>query len=121
MAFFNSAGFTEPVIRVFSSLRRASIPAAVVLLLGSDAAFALAGAEIEGDVHQAARIKAYEAQIACGEIRATVPLAALPHGRVAAFVDQGVALVQHGTGHAYSRSMMVALAMPPPSHIVCRP
>src|SRR6185312_15556999 len=74
-------------------LPRGVIAAALAVLIASDATFALAGAEIEGDARQAARIAAYEAQIACGQAPAMAPLAALPPGAVAAFVDQGPAVL----------------------------
>jgi hypothetical protein len=74
-------------------LPRGPVLAAVAALLISDAAFALAGAELEGSAHQAARIKAYQAQFACGGADAMAPLNRLPKGRVAAFVDQGPAVL----------------------------
>jgi hypothetical protein len=63
------------------------------MLLVSDASFALVGADIEGEAQQAARIKAFQAQFACGEKDAMAPLNRLAPGRVAAFVDQGPAVL----------------------------
>ena len=68
---------------------RSALAAALAILLFSDAAFALAGSYIESDAKQAARIRAFNAQVACGEDESLAPLKALPPGRVAGFVDQG--------------------------------
>ena len=80
-------------------LTRNVVAAALAVLLFSDAAFALAGSYIEGDAKQAARIKGFNAQVACGEEESLAPLKALPPGRIAAFVDQGPGVLAF-TGHA---------------------
>ena len=74
-------------------LPRGLIPAALAILLFSDAAFALAGSALEGQARQAARIAAFNRQVACGEKPAMAALSALPVGRVAGFVDQGPAIL----------------------------
>ncbi len=74
------------------------LPLACGLLLGSDVTFALAGDLIEGPGHDA-RIAAYVRQVGCADEQALTPLKALPPGRVAAFVDQGPAVLAY-TRHA---------------------
>jgi hypothetical protein len=81
-------------------LPRGLILTAFAVLFASDAAFALAGSEMEGAAQQAARIQAFEAQSACGEPRSIRPLAALPAGAVAGFVDQGPAILLYSTDSA---------------------
>lgn len=76
-------------------LPRGPVLAATAMLLVSDASFALVGAEIEGVAQQAVRIKAFQAQFSCGERNAMAPLNRLAPGRVAAFVDQGPAVLLH--------------------------
>lgn len=76
--------------------------AALAVLIFSDAAFALAGSYIEGDAKQAARIHAFNAQVACGEDESLAPLKALPPGRVAGFVDQGPGVL------AFTRHAVIA-------------
>lgn len=74
------------------------VPLAVGLLLGSDITFALAGDFIEGSGHDK-RIAAYTSQVGCADEKALAALKALPPGRVAAFVDQGPAVLAY-TRHA---------------------
>jgi hypothetical protein len=74
------------------------VPLAFGLLLGSDITFALAGDFIEGSGHDK-RIAAYTSQVGCADEKALAPLKALPPGRVAAFVDQGPAVLAY-TRHA---------------------
>jgi uncharacterized membrane protein (UPF0136 family) len=71
------------------------VPVALGLVLCSDAAFAIAGGLIEGPSRQAARVEAFHAQENCGDAPAVAPLRALPPGRVAAFVDQGPAILAY--------------------------
>jgi len=83
-------------------LSRSVLAAALAVLLFSNAAFALAGSYIEGEGRQAARIKAFDAQVACGEEDPLMPLNALPMGRVAGFVDQGPGVL------AFTRHAVIA-------------
>jgi uncharacterized membrane protein (UPF0136 family) len=78
------------------------ITLAFALLLFSDDAFAIGGVLLEGPSNQAARIAAFRAQEDCGSETAMAPLKALPPGRVAAFMDQGPAIL------AYTRDAAVA-------------
>jgi len=74
------------------------VPLAFGLLLGSDITFALAGDFIEGPGHDK-RMAAYTSQVGCADEKSLAPLKALPPGRVAAFVDQGPAVLAN-TRHA---------------------
>jgi hypothetical protein len=71
------------------------IPLAFALLLVSDDAFAIGGVLLEGPQKQAARIAAFRAQEDCGSETAMATLRALPPGRVAAFMDQGPAILAY--------------------------
>ena len=83
-------------------LTRNVVAAALAVLLFSDAAFALAGSYIEGDAKQAARIKGFNAQVACGEDDSLSVLKSLPPGKVADFVDQGPGVL------AFTRHAVIA-------------
>jgi hypothetical protein len=74
------------------------VPLVFGLLLGSDITFALAGDFIEGSSHDK-RIAAYTSQVGCADEASLAPLRSLPRGRVAAFVDQGPAVLAY-TDHA---------------------
>jgi MFS family permease len=74
---------------------------AAILLCGGGC-FSLLGAMLEGGNHLTARIKAFERQEACGDRSAMTVLAHLPPGRVAAFVDQGPAIL------AYTKDSAIA-------------
>jgi hypothetical protein len=77
------------------ALPRGVVVAALAILICSDAAFALGGVQIEGDAPHNVRIAAFHQQVACGEAPAMAPLAGLPPGRVAGFVDQGPAIMAY--------------------------
>lgn len=73
------------------------------LLVSCDAAFAVVGGTlIEPNAHVAARISAYDAEIGCGAPDAMAPLRRLRRGRVAAFVDQGPAVLAYTDDSAIS-------------------
>jgi len=74
------------------------VPLALALVMGSDAAFAVTGGLLEGQGREA-RITAFQRQVGCGSEASMAPLKALPPGRVAAFVDQGPAILAY-TGDA---------------------
>ena len=76
-------------------LPRGAFLTALALLVANDASFAVEGVQIEGVQQHIGRIGKYHAQAACGEPAAMAPLAALPPGRVAGFVDQGPALLAY--------------------------
>jgi hypothetical protein len=69
------------------------------MLLASGAAFILASALAEGQDRVALRAMTFGAQEDCGHEPALAALKALPPGRVAAFVDQGPAILAY-TGDA---------------------
>lgn len=82
------------------ALRRRSIVwLAAAILVCSSGAFTLAGALLEGQDKVALRVMAFHAQEDCGGEKAMAALNALPPGRVAAFVDQGPAILAY-TGDA---------------------
>lgn len=70
-------------------------------LLGSSAVFTVLAAAMEGPA-LAVRAKRFQAQVACGSREAMAPLQTLPRGRVAAFTDQGPAVL------AYTHDAVVA-------------
>lgn len=72
----------------------APFAAIAAILFLSDAAFAVAGGTlIESNSHLSSRIDEYHAQLGCNSTEGLSPLALLPKGRVAAFVDQGPAVL----------------------------
>ena len=79
--------------------KRSIVWLAVAILVASGGAFTLAGALAEGQDKVAGRAMRFEAQQACGHQPAMAALKALPPGRVAAFVDQGPAVLAY-TGDA---------------------
>jgi hypothetical protein len=79
--------------------KRSPVLRAVALLLANGAAFTLASAQAEGQTRITARANAFARQVACGQEPAMAPLKALPAGRVAAFVDQGPAILAY-TSHS---------------------
>jgi hypothetical protein len=81
-------------------LPRGVIFTALALLVVSDVSFAFEAVQIEGVQPHLLRIEKYQAQAACGEKAAMAPLVSLPPGRVAAFVDQGPAIMAYTTDSA---------------------
>jgi hypothetical protein len=75
---------------------------AVALLVCSGGAFALAGVNLVGQDRMAQTVMRFHAQVACGEEPAMALLNAQPRGRVAAFVDQGPAIM------AYTKDAAIA-------------
>jgi hypothetical protein len=72
----------------------------MAVTLSSGTAFAIVGGNIiERGEHEAARVKAVELASDCGTPRAMQALSRLPKGRVAAFVDQGPAILAY-TAHS---------------------
>lgn len=69
------------------------------ILLGNSAAFTLAGVVLEGTDHVQRRVAAFHRQEACASPSALALLGAQPASRIAAFVDQGPAILAY-TGHA---------------------
>lgn len=86
--------FALPVLAA-ALTRLRLVPLAMALLLGNQAAFAVAGVAIEGKARHDARIQAFQAQNACAAPAAIGLLNAHPPGRVAAFVDQGPAILAY--------------------------
>jgi len=72
--------------------RRLPLLAAAVLVC-SDSAFVLAGAAMEGPAHLQRRVDAFRRQRNCASASAIALLERRPSGRVAAFVDQGPAIL----------------------------
>lgn len=88
--FFALPGFAAALARLW---HRRALGLALALLLGNQAALAFAGVAIEGRTRHDARIAAFAAQVACAAPDAVGLLNAQPPGRVAAFVDQGPAIL----------------------------
>jgi hypothetical protein len=78
-----------------AATRLKPVPLTLALLLGNEAAFAVAGAALEGRDHLNARVAVHARQLACLTPAAMAPLARLPPGRVAAFDDQGPAVLAY--------------------------
>ncbi len=81
------------------ALPRGIVWLAVAILLGNSGAFTLAGVLLEGPDKVQARVAAFHRQQACGSPQAMALLRDRPTGRVAAFVDQGPAILAY-TKHA---------------------
>jgi hypothetical protein len=90
---FALAGLAAGLVRIAAG--RSPVWLAVLLLLANGATFTLAGALAEGQDRVATRVTAFHAQEACGQEEAMAALKALPPGRVAAFVDQGPAVLAY--------------------------
>ncbi len=75
--------------------QRSIVWLAVAILVASGGAFTLAGALAEGQDRVALRAMRFGAQEDCGHEPAMAALKALPPGRVAAFVDQGPAVLAY--------------------------
>jgi hypothetical protein len=71
--------------------RRGIVAGTVALILLNDSSFAMAGAALES--RHDARIRAFDAQTACSSAAAMRTLLRFPKGRLAAFVDQGPAIL----------------------------
>ena len=87
-----------------AALTRLALPRGIVwlaaaILLGNSGAFTLAGVLLEGPDKVQARVAAFHRQQACGSPQAMALLRDRPPGRVAAFVDQGPAILAY-TNHA---------------------
>lgn len=98
--FFALPVFAAALARLWH--QRGAVALAVALLLGNQVAFAVAGVAIEGRAQHDARIAAFAAQVACADPDAVGLLNAQPPGRVAAFVDQGPAIL------AYTKDSVIA-------------
>jgi hypothetical protein len=86
-----------------AALARLSIvPLAVSLIFCSEISFAVAGVLVEGPTQQERRVDVFRRQENCGNEKAMTMLRSLPPGRVAAFVDQGPAIL------AYSHHSVLA-------------
>ncbi|HEY4125870.1 MAG TPA: hypothetical protein VGM36_14715 [Rhizomicrobium sp.] len=86
------------IVRVIISRMKSGLlapfAALAAILFLSDAAFALAGGTlVEPNAHVVKRIAAYQDQLGCNSAEGLAPLAHLPKGRVAAFVDQGPSIL----------------------------
>lgn len=75
--------------------QRSRLLLAAALVAGNGAAFTLAAAFVEGLDKVSARASTFGHQVACGREDAMAPLRLLPKGRVAAFVDQGPAILAY--------------------------
>ena len=75
--------------------RRSIVWLAVAVIFCNSAAFTLAGTLLEGQERVALRAMRFHAQEDCGSEKAMALLNALPPGRVAAFVDQGPAIMAY--------------------------
>jgi hypothetical protein len=91
LILFALPGFAATLVRLLHS--RGSVAFAAAFLLGNQAAFAVAGVTWEGQVRHDARIAAFNRQTACAAPDAVGLLNAQPKGLVAAFVDQGPAIL----------------------------
>ena len=80
-------------------LPRSIVWLAAAILLGNSGAFTLAGVALEGSQSVERRVTAFNRQEDCASPSALGLLAAQPAGRVAAFVDQGPAVLAY-TRHA---------------------
>ncbi|HKU63434.1 MAG TPA: hypothetical protein VJQ06_00105 [Rhizomicrobium sp.] len=97
---FALPGLAAGMVRL--TQRRSIVWLAAAILLGSGAAFTLAGALAEGQDKVVRRAMAFRAQKECGHETAMAVLRALPPGRVAGFVDQGPAIL------AYTKDSAIA-------------
>jgi len=82
--------------------KRSIVWLAVAILVCSGGVFAIAGVAIVGQDRMAQTVMRFHAQEACGEEPAMALLNAQPPGRVAAFVDQGPAIM------AYTKDAAIA-------------
>ena len=71
------------------------MPSIAGLLLGSQVSFAAAGVLVEGSERQNRRLTSFSRQVDCNSDKAMALLGALSPGRVAAFVDQGPAVLAY--------------------------
>ena len=94
---FALPGLAAALVRL--TARRSVVWLAAAILLGSGVAFTLAGAVAEGQDRMALRAMRFSAQEDCGHEPAMAALKTLPPGRIAAFVDQGPAILAY-TGDA---------------------
>ena len=95
---FALPGLAAALVRLLT--RRSVVLLAAAILMAGDTSFALAGSAIEGQAHLAARVARFERQEACGTEAAVAVLNRLPMGRVAAFVDQGPAILAYTSDSA---------------------
>jgi len=94
-----AVAFALPLLAAALTVRlRRPLAIGLAALLASSAVFTAMAAAMEGPA-LAARAKHFQAQVACGNREAMAPLLTLPPGRVAAFVDQGPAVLAY-THHA---------------------
>ena len=94
---FALPGLAAALVRL--TARRSIVWLAAAILVLNGAAFTLAGAFAEGQGRVALRAMRFAAQEVCGQEAAMAALKALQPGRVAAFVDQGPAILAY-TGNA---------------------
>lgn len=94
---FALPGLAAALVRL--TARRSLVWLAAAILVLNGAAFTLAGAIAEGQDRVALRATRFGAQEVCGQEAAMAALKALPPGRVAAFVDQGPAILAY-TGNS---------------------
>jgi hypothetical protein len=91
LILFALPGFAAMLARLLQA--RGIVAFAAALLLGNQAAFAVAGVIYEGTQAHGARIAAFGHQTGCAAPAAVGILNARPKGLVAAFVDQGPAIL----------------------------
>jgi hypothetical protein len=92
LILFALPGLAAALTRLFE---RRVVVLTAVSLLSTSAAFTLAGTMIEGEDRVAARAMRFHAQENCGGRAAADLLNQYPPGRVAAFVDQGPAILAY--------------------------
>jgi hypothetical protein len=90
---FALPGLAAALVRL--TARRSVVWLAAAILVANGGAFTLAGAIGEGPDKVRLRAMRFGAQEECGGRFAMEPLTALPPGRVAAFVDQGPAILAY--------------------------
>ena len=97
---FALPGLAAALVRL--TAQRSIVWLAVAILLGNSGVFTLAGALAEGQDNVRQRALRFGAQERCGSRYAVERLTDLPPGRVAAFVDQGPAVL------AYTKDSVIA-------------
>ena len=90
---FALPGLAAALVRL--TMQRSVVWLAAAILVGNGGVFTLAGALAEGQDQVALRAMRFAAQEDCGHAPAMAALKALPPGRVAAFVDQGPAVLAY--------------------------
>lgn len=90
---FALPGLAAALVRL--TAQRSLVWLAAAILVSNGGAFTLAGAIAEGQDRVALRAMRFAAQEVCGQEPVLAALKALPPGRVAAFVDQGPAILAY--------------------------